>query len=189
MRPLRLPISTTLPARFEDLLEADPFAPAVILVRPRRRDRLWARAAVEHHAIRIAGLCATLGLGPRDDVAICAGGALDVMATAWFVLASGRALTTADDALLLDDDRLAHARTISDDYALYSFAKPGDVALRLRDRTLTHATLLDALDGDDPVPPEVSPLLWAGLRALCTGEPLRVLADAAGDARAAVSAA
>ena len=70
-------MNTTVPRRFESLLERDPYSPAVVLIRPGARDRVWVRAAVEHRAVRIAGVCSLLGLASQARVAFSGHGAVN----------------------------------------------------------------------------------------------------------------
>jgi hypothetical protein len=178
----------SLPDTFARLIERDPGAPAVVLRRGEGRERIWTRAAVEHRAVRIAALCADLGLAADARVAITGHGALDVVATAFFLLATGRVLTTPEDAVLVVDDALlARAHELRQPYTLRAVVFGRDAAARLGGATFTHTGLLraalrhDARLGDD--------LLGRCLHALATGEPLVVDAHGGAEARNAVCAA
>lgn len=177
----------SLPACFERLIEMQPSAPAVILRRPGRRDRVWNRAAVEHRAVRIGMLCADLGLAADAAVAIAGHGALDVMGAAYFILATGRILTDAPDAaLVLDDALLARADVLREPYRLRCVVHGSDAAAHLGGDRFTQAQLLRAARRSAP---EDAGLLWRGLYALATGKPFVVDAGDRPDARLAVCAA
>jgi hypothetical protein len=180
--------SDSLPASFEQLIRTDPSAPAVILRRRDGRDRIWTRAAVEHRAVRIGALCARLGLAANAHVAIVGQGVLDVLAAAWYVLATGRVLCEAGAAqFTLDDATLARADGLREHYALRCAVMAFDTAARLGGGAYTQLGLLDAVLREEPR--LGANLLSRCLRALATGEPVVVEAAGRPNARDAVCAA
>jgi hypothetical protein len=178
----------SLPASFEQLIWTDPAAPAVVLRRRDGRDRIWTRAAVEHRAVRIGALCAALGLAADARVAIAGHGALDVLASAWYVLATGRLLCEPAEAqFTLDDAVLARAVGLHEHYALRCAVMALHPAARLGGATFTQQGLLHAVVRED-VRLERG-LLARCLHALATGEPVVVEATGLPNARDAVCAA
>lgn len=178
-------MNTTVPRRFETLLERDPYAPAVVLVRPGARDRVWVRAAVEHRAVRIAGVCSLLGLPSQARVAFSGHGALDRMAAAWFVLATGRVLVEGTDADFLIDDALCRQSEIrTEPYTLRCTVQTSDPAAAMP-TPMSHRDLLRLLMAGRA--PETD--LGQALQALALGEPLVLHAHADADPRALVYAA
>ena len=164
----------SVPQQFEGLIEAAPLAPAVILVRPDRPDRVWVRAAVEHRAARVAAVCASLGLSSGAQVALELKGALDRLAAAYYVLATGRVLVPpGPNAFILDARVISQSEVRAAPYALRSGARSADLATTIP-RPLAHADLFALLlerggPEDDPV--------WQALLGLATGKPLVVQAD------------
>ena len=158
----------SVPQQFEGLIEAAPLAPAVILVRPDRPDRVWVRAA------RVAAVCASLGLSSGAQVALELKGALDRLAAAYYVLATGRVLVPpGPNAFILDARVISQSEVRAAPYALRSVARSDDLATTIP-RPLAHADLFALLlerggPEDDPV--------WQALLGLATGKPLVVQAD------------
>lgn len=168
----------SVPRCFESMLEREPDAPAVVLVRPGGRDRVWVRAAVEHRAVRIAGVCARVGLAPHASVAIACQGALDRLAAAWFVLATGRILVLAGEADFTIDDELCRQSEIrTEPYSIRCVVQPTDPAALLP-APVPHNELL-RLVFSNALPAE-SPLVQA-VHALATGRPLEIVADGHGN--------
>ncbi len=177
----------SLPACFEHLIWSDPGAPAVVLRRPGGRDRIWTRAAVEHRAVRIGALCAGLGLAADARVAITGHGALDVLAAAWYVLATGRLLCDGAAPFALDDATLARADGLREHYALRCAVMAFDAAAHLGGTAYGHRALLHAVLRDEVAADGL--LLSRCLRALATGAPVVVEAAGLSNARDAVCAA
>jgi hypothetical protein len=178
-------MNTTVPRRFESLLERDPYSPAVVLIRPGARDRVWVRAAVEHRAVRIAGVCSLLGLASQARVAFSGHGALDRMAAAWFVLATGRVLVEGTDADFEIDDALCRQSEIrTEPYSLRCTVQTSDPAVAMP-TPHSHRELLRMLMSGRA--PESD--LGLALQALALGEPLLLHAAPDADPRALVYAA
>ena len=182
----------TVTGRFERLLMRDPFAPAVVMVRPGARDRVWVRAAIEHRAVRLAGLCTWAGLPSSAHVAFEGSNALDRMAAAFFILCSGRTLVIDGGAhgvadhvadMAIDDAFLAHPRGLVPPFTLRGISRSCDPAALLP-RPVTHGELAAmVLAGRPPDGP-----MGEVLTALATGEPLAVNAGCEDDARATYAA-
>ncbi len=174
----------SVPSRFEQLLFDVPDAPAVVRVRKGGRRRVWSRAAVEHRAIRVAIYCTEQGLAAGARVSVAATDPVDRMGAIFFVLASGRILSSPERAdLVLSPDTFGWTLgETQEDYLLRSVVAPGDPALDFGE-LLSHAELAEALLTREPL--FESPLQRAA-QALLTGEPL-VFGPA--DAESASSAA
>lgn len=159
----------SVPHRFEALLDADPTAPAVVLVRPDGRERVWVRAAVEHRAVRLAGACAAAGVPAGVRLAFRGHGLLDRMATAWYALATGRLLVDGDADFTVDDEILRVSELEPRPYLLRACVRSSEPAAWLPG-LLTHGELLRrALGGCLPSTP-----MGVVVTALATGRPLRV---------------
>jgi hypothetical protein len=172
-----LPMITTVPRRFETLLEAEPMAPALVLVRSGARDRVWIRAAVEHRAVRLAGAFARAGLSGRARIRFAGAGALDRLAVAYFALATGRVLLDdgVDDpgAFVVDDDALRAAAIAAEPYALRSVVRSSDPALALP-AVCSHGEVFRAVMAGHPFDSAIG----RAIESLALGEPLVI--DAGG---------
>ncbi|MCB9535085.1 MAG: hypothetical protein H6704_02390 [Myxococcales bacterium] len=179
-------MAPTVPARFEHLLSEDPFAAAVVLERGGAPDRVWNRAAIEHRATVIGGLCAALGLGATAPVAVRVRSAVDCIAAVHFVLASGRSLAAeAEGAFVIDDHLLGRMGAQRHPYTLCTAVGPADRALEGA-APWSHARLLSALGSGVPVP--VAPAVGRALGVLVSGKAWRVQGRAAADGRSASAA-
>lgn len=166
----------TLPGRFEALLDDNPLAPSIILTRPNGRKRVWARAAIEHRAVRIGAYCASVGLPVGARVKIHARGALNVLSGIFFILASGRILAHQGPTdLTLDELILANLASISGSYTLRNIALPSEQAVAVGDRCIDHACLLDEVENKVPLP--ISQLCTHALYHLATGEPIELIGE------------
>lgn len=176
---------STVPRRFESLLERDPFAPALVLTRVGSRDRVWVRAAVEHRAVRLAGACALRGLASHARVAFTGHGALDRLAVSLFVLSTGRILVEAGEAdFAIDDEICRQAEVRSTPYTLRCTVQSGDPAADFT-RLLSHGELFRQVIGGRAPASEMG----RAVASLALGEPLIVQGDIAVDLRALVYAA
>jgi hypothetical protein len=181
---------TTVPRRFETLLETDPTAPALVLVRAGARDRVWIRAAVEHRAVRLAGAFARAGLPGDARVRFTGTGALDRLAVTYFALATGRVLL--DDgvvdagAFVVDDAALRSAAIAAEPYTLRTIVRSSDAALALP-AIRTHGEVFRAIMAGHALASEIG----RAIESLALGEPLVIDAasTAAEELRALVYAA
>lgn len=179
-------MAPSVPAQFERLLAQDPLAPAVVLERVGVPDRVWNRAAVEHRATILGGLCADRGLTSDAPVVVRVQSAVDCIAAVYFALATGRPLAAeAEGAFVIDDALLGRLGAQRHPYTLCTAVVPADRAL-LGAATWSHARLLNAVLTGAPVP--VSPGVARALDVLVSGQAWQVKGRAAADSRS-VSAA
>jgi hypothetical protein len=179
-------MAPTVPAQFERLLSDEPLAAAVVLERGGAPDRVWNRAAIEHRATIIGGLCAARSLAAGAPVRVRVRSAVDCIAAVYFALATGRPLAAeAEDAFVIDDRLLLRLGAQRHRYTLCTAVGPADRALE-GPAPWSHARLLSAMTSGAPVP--VSPAVGRALGVLVTGKPWRVAGRAAADGRSASAA-
>ncbi len=127
--------------------------------------------------MRIGTLCAAHGLGADARVAITVSDPIDVMAAAFYALATGRILTAPDAAeLVIDDNLVAQPYGLDPQYVLRVLVCEEDPAAWF-DRPLDQATLAGLVQGEAPT--GLGPALDEALSTLWYGSPLRIHEDGA----------
>ena len=108
------------------------------------------------------------------------------MASAYFVLATGRTLVEASESvdLVIDDALLRESEVLAEPYTLRSVGRTCDPAVALP-ALLTHGELFERLHARDV--PEAP--MWQALSSLMTGRPLHVKGVSAQDLLSLVYAA
>ncbi len=164
-----LKVQRSIPALFDALLLQDPYAPMVILRRP-RRVRIHNRAAVEHRAVQIESLWSHLGVPTDARIAIACQDPMNCIGALVCVLSTGRRLCTAADADLVVTDRAIEKRVEICHSRSGALLVPSTHPAAFFETELNHGGLLNALEGAVLL----DPFLWRCLKALASGRPLIV---------------